>query len=181
MAQASTAVAIDSDDRHWVLSAVGRYETPLIQYAGRLLGDPERARDVVQDTFLKLCQQDQAALSDRLAEWLYTVCRNRALDVMRKERRMSLLSDEQQNGQVQTEPGPADACELRDSAAHALEMLETLPPNQREVIRLKFQHGFSYREISRISGHSVSNVGFLIHVGLKTLRGRMAGHIAAEA
>ena len=47
-------------------------------------------------------------------------------------------------------------------------------PAVREVIRLKFQSGFSYREISRISGHSVSNVGFLIHTGLKTIRRRMA-------
>ena len=94
MAQTSTAVAVESDEnRHWVLSAVGRYETPLIQYAGRLLGDSERARDVVQDTFLKLCQQERASLSDRLAEWLYTVCRNRALDVMRKERGIPPLPD----------------------------------------------------------------------------------------
>ena len=49
--------------------------------------------------------------------------------------------------------------------------LESLPTNQREVIRLKFQNGFSYQEISRISGHSVSNVGYLIHAGMKTLRG----------
>ena len=41
------------------------------------------------------------------------------------------------------------------------------------MIRLKFQNGFSYREISRISGHSVTNVGYLIHVGLKTLRGQL--------
>jgi RNA polymerase sigma-70 factor (ECF subfamily) len=182
MAQQGAAVA-DETDRQWVLAAVGRFETPLIQYAARLLGDPERARDVVQDTFLKLCQQERAELEDRLAEWLYTVCRNRALDVMRKERRMSLLSDEQRNGQVHHEPGPAEACEVRDAAARAFAMIETLPPNQREVIRLKFQHGFSYREISRISGHSVSNVGFLIHVGLKTLRARMAGsgQLAAES
>ncbi|GIW89029.1 MAG: DNA-directed RNA polymerase sigma-70 factor [Isosphaeraceae bacterium] len=170
-------------DRPWVLAAVDRFERPLIQYAARLLGDPERARDVVQDTFLKLCQQDPASLRDRLAEWLFTVCRNRALDVMRKERRISLLSDEQQNGQVHAGPGPADACELKDAAARALEILDTLPSNQREVIRLKFQHGFSYREISRISGHSVSNVGFLIHVGLKSLRSRLASadQMAAES
>jgi DNA-directed RNA polymerase specialized sigma24 family protein len=48
-----------------------------------------------------------------------------------------------------------------------------LPPSQREVIRLKFQNGFSYKEISRISGHSVSNVGYLIHAGIKALRGEL--------
>ena len=62
-----------------------------------------------------------------------------------------------------------------------LELLESLPPNQREVIRLKFQNGFSYQEISRISGHSVSNVGYLIHAGIKTLRGHLFVGQAAEA
>ena len=48
------------------------------------------------------------------------------------------------------------------------------------MIRLKFADGFSYKEISRISGHTVSNVGFLIHTGLKTIRGRMSLPVAAE-
>ena len=61
-----------------------------------------------------------------------------------------------------------------------MQLLDGLPANQQEVIRLKFQHGFSYREISQISGHSVTNVGFLIHSGMKTLRQRMVGGFAAE-
>ena len=36
-----------------------------------------------------------------------------------------------------------------------------LPPNQQEVVRLKFQNGFSYQEISRITSLSVGNVGFI--------------------
>jgi RNA polymerase sigma-70 factor (ECF subfamily) len=166
---------------HWVLGAVERYEGPLTLYATRLLGDPERARDVVQDAFLKLCRQEPGEIEGRLAEWLFTVCRNRALDVLRKERRMNPLNDAVAESQPAAGPDPADVLEHREAAHAALALLETLPPNQREVIRLKFQNGFSYREISRISGHSVSNVGFLIHTGLKTLRTRMAGHLAAEA
>jgi RNA polymerase sigma-70 factor (ECF subfamily) len=42
----------------------------------------------VQDTFLKLWQTDPDTVNGRLAPWLYTVCRNRAVDVCRKERRM---------------------------------------------------------------------------------------------
>jgi RNA polymerase sigma factor (sigma-70 family) len=161
-------------DGQWVRAAVGRFEGPLVLYAARLLGDPERARDVVQDTFLRLCAQEPAQLEGRLAEWLFTVCRNRALDVLRKEGRMTRLSDEQIEARRSPEPDPTLALEQRESAERVLEVLETLPDSQREVIRLKFQNGFSYREISRISGQSVSNVGYLIHVGLKTIRQRLA-------
>ncbi len=40
-----------------------------------------RAVDVVQETFLKLCTKDRSEIQSSLAEWLYTVCQNRALDV----------------------------------------------------------------------------------------------------
>src|SRR3954447_23999083 len=83
-----------TDDAPWVRAAVARFEGPLTLYAARLLGDPESARDVVQETFLRLCVQDRTAIEPRLAEWLFTVCRNRSLDVLRKESRMNQLSDE---------------------------------------------------------------------------------------
>src|SRR3979409_1651602 len=75
-------------------------------YAAGLLGAPEAARDVVQETFLRLCVQDRAEIESRLAEWLFTVCRNRALDVLRKERRMTRLSDEQVHRHASPDPGP---------------------------------------------------------------------------
>ena len=161
-------------DATWIRSAVERFEGPLILYATRLLGDAEQARDVVQDTFLTLCGQDRSEIDPRLAEWLFTVCRNRALDVLRKESRMTQLSDDHIRVRASDDPGPSAAIEQRESQAQILGLLESLPHNQREVIRLKFQNGFSYQEIARISGHSVGNVGYLIHVGLKTIRGQLA-------
>jgi RNA polymerase sigma factor (sigma-70 family) len=157
----------------WVRSALARFEGPLTLYAARLLGDAESARDVVQDTFLRLCNQRRGEVEPRLAEWLFTVCRNRALDVLRKENRMTQLSDEAVQQCHSPDPSPLDAAESRESAARVLDLLDGLPASQREVIRLRFQNGFSYREISRISGHSVTNVGYLLHVGLRTLRGQL--------
>jgi len=51
-----------------------------------------------------------------------------------------------------------------------MHILNTLPANQQEVLRLKFQGDLSYQEISRITDLSMGNVGFLIHTGLKTIR-----------
>jgi RNA polymerase sigma-70 factor (ECF subfamily) len=170
-----------SRDNGWVHVAVDRFEGPLTLYAARLLGNPDAARDVVQDTFLRLCAQDPERVEPHLAEWLFTVCRNRALDVLRKEGRMTRLSDDHTDVCPSHEPSPAEALERQESASRVLSLLEKLPASQREVIRLKFQNGFSYKEISRISGHSVSNVGFLIHTGLKTLRGQLGVARHAEA
>ncbi|WZP00497.1 sigma-70 family RNA polymerase sigma factor [Isosphaeraceae bacterium EP7] len=169
------------NDPGFVRDAVRQFEGPLTRYAARLLGDADRARDVVQEAFLRLCAQDRAEVEPRLAEWLFTVCRNRSLDVLRKESRMTQLTDLQVGARTSPAPAPDEAAAHKEAAAKVVDLLDRLPQNQREVIRLKFQEGFSYKEISRISGHSVTNVGYLIHVGIKTLRGQLADGLAADA
>src|SRR5262245_7005067 len=85
--------------------ALARYEAPLIRYAVQLLGDVEQARDVVQDTFVQLCRADPAEVGDHLSAWLYSVCRNRSLDILRKERRMHVLDAAALDSHAA--PGPA--------------------------------------------------------------------------
>jgi RNA polymerase sigma-70 factor (ECF subfamily) len=157
----------------WIAAVLRQYEGPLTLYAARITRDVERARDVVQEAFLKLLKEDREAVEPHLAEWLYTVCRNKALDVRRKESRMTGLSEASTAFEASTDPGPDQRLERDESAAQALRHLAKLPDNQQEVIRLKFQHGLSYKEISGITQLSVSNVGFLIHTGMKALRRRM--------
>ncbi|MCK5557118.1 MAG: sigma-70 family RNA polymerase sigma factor [Candidatus Hydrogenedentes bacterium] len=164
---------VDVAYERWVRSTLDRYEGPLIRYAARITGDLEQARDVVQDTFLRLCKADQARVEDHMGEWLFTVCRNRALDVVRKERRMNQLTETQAAQFVSRDPSPSAVAERRETTSRVVRVLETLSKNQQEVVRLRFQNGMSYKEISRITGHSVSNVGFLIHAAIKTLRQRL--------
>jgi len=156
-------------DPDWIQSVLARYEQPLIRYAAHITRDIERAREVVQDTFLKLCRKKPSLDKDRLTPWLYTVCRNGALDVRRKEKRMTGI-DEAQLHQVPTKPQFPAVLEQNEQLAEVMQILNTLPENQQEVLRLKFQGDFSYQEISRITDLSIGNVGFLIHTGLKTIR-----------
>jgi RNA polymerase sigma-70 factor (ECF subfamily) len=139
-----------------------------------MLNDHERARDVVQDTFLQLCRQSQQELEGRVTAWLYTVCRNRAFDIRKKESRMSHVSDPQAAAIESREPNQGDQAEQRETANSARQLLTQLPDQQQEVIRLKITHGLSYREIGEITGLSISNVGYLLHVGLKSIREQFA-------
>ncbi len=87
---------------------------------------------------------------------------------------MATVADAPVLDPVSGETSPDQLAERRDAARHVLRLLDDLPPNQQEVIRLKFQNSLSYREISTVTGLSVSNVGYLIHIGLKTIRRRLA-------
>ena len=165
-------------DPGWVRRALDRYERPLLAYALRIVGcDADAARDVVQETFTRLLRQPPSAgadLNGRLAEWLYTVCRNAALDMRRKEKRMTPMLDTAADTIPSDATPPDVVAETNDSSSHVLKLLARLTENQQEVIRLKFQHQMSYRQISAITGHSESNVGFLIHAGLKSIREKLA-------
>ena len=157
-----------------VQTAVQRHQAPLLRYATRLLGgDADRARDVVQDTFVRLMGQPPAQVDGHVAEWLFTVCRHRSLDVLRKEGRMKRFEEGQVERLTTAEPTPGRALERAEQHAAVLRLIGQLPHNQQEVVRLKFQNGFSYQEISRITALSVGNVGFILHTAIKTLRQEM--------
>jgi RNA polymerase sigma factor (sigma-70 family) len=128
----------------------------------------------VQDTFIRLMAQPPAEVEGHEAEWLFTVCRNRAHDVLRKEGRMKRFEEGQAERLPTPETPPGRALERAEQHEAVRQLLNQLPPNQQEVVRLKFQNGFSYQEISRITSLSVGNVGFILHTALKALRQRMA-------
>lgn len=161
---------VETERADWIRSALAQYESPLIRYACRILGDLDRARDVVQETFLKLCAADREKIEDRLAPWLYTVTRNRALDVYKKERRMSPTSDSALEVFESSLPSPAQAAEATEAKSQVFLALEDLPPRQQEVLRLKFQENLSYKEIAEVTGNTVSYVGVLIHTALRNIR-----------
>jgi RNA polymerase sigma-70 factor (ECF subfamily) len=154
----------------WIDAAVKRYEAPLMVYAARLLHDPDRARDVVQDVFTRLCAQDANQVGPVLAQWLYTVCRNRALDVRRKEKRIKYFPDGEVELPSEAALIPSDVAERRDTSQQVARLMRTLSDDQQEVIRLRFEHGLSYQQIAHVTGHTISNVGVLIHTAIKKLR-----------
>lgn len=161
------------DFEAFIEQAVTEHESALIGYARTFVYDRDRARDVVQDTFIRLCKQDVEKVRDNLKSWLFTVCRNRCLDVLRKEKRIEPLDDLQWKKVAGAEVAPDDAAELEDKLEELMRIMDRIPKNQRDVILLKFQQGLSYKEIEEVTGLGQGNIGFLIHAGLKRLRALM--------
>lgn len=165
-----------------VRRAVREFETPLVGYAAGITHDLDAARDVVQDTFLKLYTQEDPSRLDGpgLKSWLFTVCRNRAVDWLRRRKRLVSLDASPIDDVAAASPSPHDAAADGEETAEVLRFFRRLPDNQAECLRLKFQNDLSYREIAAITGLSVSNVGFLIHTGLKRLR-QLLSHETSSA
>ena len=92
---------------------------------------------------------------------------------------MTLISDEVADAVAAGSPDAAEVAEVGELGERVMGVVGRLPESQREAILLKFGHGLSYREIAAVMGESVSNVGFLIHAGLKGVGERM-GVVRAE-
>lgn len=160
-------------DEAWLTHIFETHHRVLMGYVTHLMGDAERAGDVVQDAFVRLCRQPREQIEDGVKPWLFAVCRNRAMDILKKENRMKTVPDVGA-GQAGRDEDPSAAMQQQDSARQAATLMERLPARQQEVIRLKIEGELSYREISKLTGLSVSNVGYLLHTGLKSIRSRLA-------
>jgi RNA polymerase sigma-70 factor (ECF subfamily) len=161
---------------NWVLHAVSRYERPLLRFATSLVGAAQ-APDVVQDTFLELCKQDNARVEGHLAAWLFTVAKNRALDWLRRSGRSEALPE----GENMESPdsGPQNKVERRQTLTRVERLVGELPEREREAVLLRFSGGLSYQEIAQTMELSVSNVGFILHSAMKTIRAEL-GDVARE-
>lgn len=155
--------------KEWFKTMIAHYEQRLVRYTRRITGNHESARDVVQEAYLRLWKLDDG-VPENITAWLFHVCRNQALDILRRDKKMiQITADEMTKVPENALAEPGESSLIQE--------LKRLPDNQQEVIRLKFQEGLSYREISDVTGLSVSNVGFLLHAGIKCLRERMATSI----
>lgn len=152
-----------------ITEALDRYERVLVSYAKEITGDLESARDAVQETFLRLSRQDVVALEPRLRPWLFLVCRNCALDHRRKAVRFRAepLEDDEW---LSDEPSPPMHAIAAEDAGRLRELVAALPRQQRELIKLKFEAGLSYKEMAEALRTSVSTVGVQLHDAIKTLR-----------
>jgi RNA polymerase sigma-70 factor (ECF subfamily) len=158
----------------WLLAALARFERPLVRFAHGLCSDLEQARDAVQDTFIKLSREPAVAPTaeniEKLAPWLFTVCRNRVIDLHRKSHRLVAMDTERLECEAAPIDGPDHALEQKDTARQIRRMIEALPEKQQNVLRLKFETGLSYKEISAATGLSCGNIGWLIHQAVQSLR-----------
>ena len=166
----------DIKKEKWISQAMEKYESMLLSYAYNIVREYEKAQDIVQDTFLRLCKADMNEVTHRKA-WLFKVCRNRALEIIRKEQKMQPLTEEHMDTKPADTPSPYDEVELSDQFSRVLRLVEGLPEKQKEVIYLKFQSDLSYKEISEVAEISISNVGVILHNAIKHLRTQMVQEV----
>jgi RNA polymerase sigma-70 factor (ECF subfamily) len=160
----------DDQQREFVLSALVQYESRLVHYATRLLfGREDRARDVVQHVFLKLCEQTSSELSGRVGPWLFRVCRNRVTDELRRDGKLEQFGDEQLNRVDERQLNPGELAETEDVLCYIRSLIGDLPMAQQEVIEL-WSHGLKHGEIAEVMGKTSAAVRVGLHRAIESLK-----------
>jgi RNA polymerase sigma-70 factor (ECF subfamily) len=151
---------------------VNTYEGPLLRYVSRLVSGSDAAQDVVQNTFIRLFRRwhDAWCPGPRISAWLYRVAHNCAVDHLRREtKRRELHKRHAEESETAARPDRGEGFRVSEAAEKAAAALHALSLREQQLVILKVYEEKSYREISEITGLTVSNVGYILHHAMKRL------------
>lgn len=139
-----------------------RYAPGIFRYIYYRTGDPELARDVQSEVFVRMLE-GIGSYEDRgwpISAWLYRIARDRTIDALRRQSRhphaplepWTLLAD-----------GPDESLELTADRAAVRRALARLGDGQRRVLTLRFIYGLSLEETARQMARTLGSIKSLQH------------------
>jgi len=152
-------------------------ESPLLSYTLRLVGELTVAEDIVQEAFMRLHAQFEKVHQPR--RWLYRTAHNLALNQRRQTAKIVQLDLSPLEGApcaetADPQPLPDEQIARWEGIGLVRLSLETLDTRSRELVRLKFNDGLSYKQIAERTGLSVGNVGYILHHAVKAIAEELA-------
>ncbi len=133
------------------------------RFALSLTHNKAEAEDLVQESWLKLYEREGKIEGRTL---LFTVIRNRFIDVWRKKKKITMVEYGSIPEQIAPEADPTDRMLLE----RVHEALDDLSPKEREVLYLQCMEEYTASEISELTGHPRGTVLSLISRGRKKLK-----------
>ncbi|MBK6966604.1 MAG: RNA polymerase sigma factor [Bacteroidales bacterium] len=148
-------------------SCVSKFSNGVYRFILKNIGDTERARDIVQDSFLKMWEKAGDISYDKSKSYLFTAAYHTMIDDIRRQKRITGLNEV---NDLTVDNSFNDLQEVLNTA------LLKLPEIQKAVITLRDYEGYSYEEIGEITGLNESQVKVYIYrarVSLKNYIGSL--------
>jgi RNA polymerase sigma factor (sigma-70 family) len=142
---------------------VEEYADSVYRFIRADLKDDDRANDIVQDSYEKLWKHVAEIEFVVSKSWLFSTAYNAMIDIIRKEKRMTVIEDYHEF-ELPYESQYTYLNEILHTA------LEHLPEQQKTSLLLRDYEGYSYKEISEITGMTEAQVKINIYRGRVTLR-----------
>ncbi len=138
----------------------------------RLLNNQDDALEVVQTSIEKGLNHPGAPALDHaeFKPWLFTVVRNKSIDILRRKKRLPHIEHEEYHTQAPQNLEPdrsLQQLQLKETIEQALEQLNV---QQKEIVLLRDYHNFSYADIAKILGIAKGSVMSRLHRARMALR-----------
>ncbi len=143
--------------------SVDEYSDSVYRFIRTSLKDESRASDIVQDSYEKLWRHVTEIEYVVVKSWLFTTAYNNMIDIIRKEKRITLVDVLPERDMYYENPS-SDLNEILHDA------VERLPEQQKTALLLRDYEGYSYKEIGDITGQTEAQVKINIYRGRVTLK-----------
>ncbi len=151
---------------------VARWEGPVFRFLVHMLGAEEEARDLTQDTFLKVWDQaGRYRPEGKFRSWLLRMAGNRARSALRRRKILRWVSfDLASHDRSAPDDDPHRGLERRETVARVRAAVAALPGRQRQAVVLRRLQGLPYREIAEIMETTVPAIESLLQRAATSLR-----------
>lgn len=155
---------------------VTAYHRPLFAFLFRLTDDHALADDLVQETFIRMSAQ-RGYQPERVRAWAFTVARNLAYDYFRSavhKREQATDFDGVEDDHIGLEWNTPEQIAIEtDQQTAVAAQLQRLPPEQREVVILRFYHDLPLGEIAEVTAAPLGTVKSRLFHALKKLKSEL--------
>lgn len=156
-----------------------QYRSPMFRVALAVLRDEGLAEDAVQQAFLKIFQNlGKIDWEDcnKTRSFIVILVRNTAIDLYRRRRREKVISFEELERPLPDWEIPVDEQIIsRQEGAEAARLLGELEEKYRNLLILRYYHGYRNKEIAELLGMTQAQVALGLHRGRERLRKRLEG------
>ena len=151
-------------NREAISQLLERHSRRLRDYMRMLVKDNDVADDLMQEVLIKVVKViDEGRYTDkgRFLPWLLRIAHNRVLDHFRAQKQVKSVSESSAGFDILgsknfAEPSIEESIILDQRAEEVRALVEELPDEQREVVKMRYYDGLSFKEIAEQTGVSIN-------------------------
>lgn len=153
---------------------VRRYHQHLCNFVHNYAGEEELAQDIVQETFIKMInniQKFEYKVNTKFSTWLFTIARNTITDEFRKRKIRQTISIEEFEDKINLLEETIEEKAIKNEDKNILKQaIDTLPPELKSIIQLRYYMDLSYKEISTVLASTPEKVKWRLRYAIDKLR-----------
>jgi len=156
---------------------VQRYHQHLYNFIHSYVENQQSTEDIVQETFIKMIKNIQAykqQANSKFSTWLFTIARNTITDEIRKGKIRETVPIDDQENLVSEKDESIEEIVIKNETIDSINIaIETLTPDLKSIVLLKYYLDFSYKEISEIIRSTPEKVKGRLHYAIEKIRKKL--------